>query len=120
MMSVMHDDLPKPVKAVLRELAGKAHEKALTQALTILDADFEAWRNGEITPFELAHRVHLFHQGPDRQIHLRYTRSVDLEFLVAQSVREGLIDKSEIPDDIMPYLESAFDLFRQSDTQSSA
>jgi hypothetical protein len=111
-MSVMHDDLPKPVKAVLRELAGKAHHKALTQALTTLDADFQAWRNGEITPFELAHRVHVFHQGPDRQIHLRYTRSVDIEFLVVQSVREGLIDKSEIPSDVMPYLESAFALFR--------
>ena len=112
MMSVMHDDLPKPIKAVLRDLAGKAHQKALTQALGQLETDFQAWRSGEITPFELAHRIHLFHQGPDRQLHLRYTRSVDIEFLVVQSVREGLIDRSEIPDEAMPYLESAFALFR--------
>lgn len=114
MMSVMHDELPKSVKAVLRELAGKAHQKALTAALGELDADFVAWRNGEITSFELAHRIHLFHQGPDRQIHLRYTRSVDIEFLVVQSVRDGLIDRAEIPADVMPYLESAFALFRDA------
>ncbi|MBL8179324.1 MAG: hypothetical protein JNK48_31895 [Bryobacterales bacterium] len=111
----MHDDLPKQVKAVLRELAGKAHEKALTQVLSQLDGDFQAWRKGEITPFELAQRIHLFHQGPDRQIHLRYTRSVDLEFLVVQSVREGFLDREEIPADVMPYLESAFALFRDAE-----
>lgn len=119
MMCVMHDDLPKPIKAVLRDLAGKAHHKALTQALRELEADFQAWRNEEITPFELAHRIHLFHQGPDRQIHLRYTRSVDLEFLVVQSVRDGLIDRSEIPSEAMPFLESAFALFRDRDATES-
>ena len=118
-MSVMQDELPKPVKAVLKDLAGRAHEKALTKALKELDADFEAWRAGTITAFELAHRIHLFHQGPDRQIHLRYTRSVDLEFLVVQSVRDGLIDRSDIPEEALPYLESAFALFRDREAAES-
>lgn len=116
MMCLMHDDLPKHIKAVLRDLAHQAHEKALTQALRELESDFDAWRRQEITPFELAHRIHLFHQGPDRQIHLRYTRSVDLEFLVVQSVREGLIDRADIPSEALPYLDSAFKLFRDRET----
>jgi hypothetical protein len=111
----MQLELPKPVKRVLRDLAERAHEIALRKALTDLGHDFDSWRQGDLDSFELAHRIHEFHQGPDRQIHLRYTRSVDLPFLVVQSVREGLIERDSIPDDVMPYLESTFALYRELD-----
>jgi hypothetical protein len=111
----MDQELPKPIKRSLRDLADRAHETALRTALQELSQDFDAWKSGDINSFELAHRIHQFHQGPDRQIHLRYTRSVDLPYLVVQSVREGLIDKADIPEDAMPYLESAFALFREVD-----
>lgn len=111
----MQRELPKPVKRILRELADRAHETALRKALSDLSEDFDAWRQGDIDSFELAHRIHEFHQGPDRQIHLRYTRSVDLPFLVVQSIREGLIDRDAIPAEARPYLESTFDLYRDLD-----
>jgi len=114
----MQRELPKPVKRALRELADRAHEIALRKALTDLDRDFDAWRQGDIDSFELAHRIHEFHQGPDRQIHLRYTRSVDLPFLVVQGVREGLIDLDSIPEEARPHLESIFALYRDLDQGS--
>jgi hypothetical protein len=120
MMSEMESELPKPIKRVLRDLADRAHEVALRNALSDLGNDFDLWRQGDIDSFELAHRIHRFHQGPDRQIHLRYTRSVDLPYLIVQSVREGLIDRDSIPQDAMPYLESAFALFHELDRREPA
>jgi hypothetical protein len=116
----MHRELPKPVKRILRELADRAHEIALRKALTDLSHDFDAWRRAEIDSFELAHRIHEFHQGADRQIHLRYTRSVDLPFLVVQSVREGLIDLADVPAEALPHLEQIFDLYRDLDRRNEA
>lgn len=117
MMFSMEREIPKPIKGALRELAELAHERAMTLAIEELAADFDLWRQGEISPFELAHRIHKFHQGPDRQIHLRYTRGADLPFLVVQSIREGLIPRESIPEEVLPYLDSAFELFRDLDKQ---
>lgn len=107
----MNRELPKPVKRALRDLAGQAHERALRAALGELRRDFDLWTAGEIDAFELAHRIHTFHQGPDRQIHVRYTHGSDLQFLVAQSLHEGLLDAADIPAEVMPHLQTVLALF---------
>lgn len=115
----MERELPKPVRRILRDLADKAHEFALRNALKELSGDFDQWKRGDFDSFELAHRIHRFHQGPDRQIHLRYTRGVDLPYLVVQSVREGLIQRETIPEEALPYLEETFELFQEMDDREA-
>ena len=119
MMSLMEREIPKPVKRILRDLADRAHEFALRNALKDLSNDFDQWKQGEVDSFELAHRIHRFHQGPDRQIHLRYTRSVDLPYLVVQSVHEGLLEREAIPQEALPYLEETFELFHEMEDREA-
>lgn len=119
MMCEVNGELPKSVKRILKDLAVQAHKNALTSALEELARDVDLFRKSEIDCFELAHRVHQFHEGPDRQIHLRYTRSLDLPYLIVQSVREGLIAREEIPEEAMEHLESTFALFRELDSKQT-
>ena len=101
----MHEHkLPKSIKTVLRSLCGLAHEAELCRALEALRQDFDGWGTGEISPFELADRIHQFHEGVNREIYSRYAGGVDLRFLVSRALREGLINKESVPENVMPYL----------------
>src|SRR5260370_41005087 len=99
-------DLPKPVKKQLWELVSTAHEAALRQALSKLGEDFERWRHSEINSFELAERIHKFHDGPAREIYKQfaYARNADLPILTAFGIATNLIDRRTVPEEILPYL----------------
>lgn len=69
-----HHEAPKRIKRLLRELAAKAHEEELRRALTPLAKAFDRWSRGEVDSFELSDLIHEFHQGPSRDLFVRYTR----------------------------------------------
>ncbi len=106
-------ELPKSTKKALRSLRDLAHEAALRRALESLSQDFDRWKKREIDSFELANRIHAFHNGPSREIYNRYTSRLDLTFLVGYAVQEGLIAKESIPEEVLPYLGKVFSLFRK-------
>lgn len=107
-------ELPKSIKRALRSLCRLAHEAELRQALEELSQDFNHWKGAKIDSFVLAERIHEFHNGPNRQIYLRYTSRVDLCFLVSQAVHEGLIPKNSIPKEVSPYLEKTLSFLGKS------
>ena len=97
-------DLPKAIKRDMRTLIGLAHETELAKALDELHGDFERWKSGEIDSFELSDRIHRFHDGPNREIYLRYTGRVDARYLVEYALEEGLIQKAAVPKEVWPFL----------------
>jgi hypothetical protein len=102
------EELPRSIKKAMRSLAGLAHEAELGNALEDLNGDFQAWKSGGIDSFELSDRIHKFHDGPNREIYLRYTSGLDLRFLVRYALDEGLIQKAAVPKEVWPYLEAHF------------
>jgi len=103
---MLNQELPKPIKRAMRSLCGIAQEAELRQALDSLSREFEAWKVARIDSFELADRIHKFHHGPNREIYVRYTSRLPLPFLVRRAIDEGLIKRSSIPKDVLPYLEN--------------
>ena len=98
-------ELPKAIKKTMRLLVGLAREVELGKALEDLFGEFQAWKSGTIDSFELSDRIHKFHDGPNREIYLRYTSRLDLRFLVHYALGECLIKKSAVPKEIWPYLD---------------
>ena len=90
----------------MRSLVGLAHETELGRALEVLYGDFQKWKSGEIDSFELSDRIHRFHYGANREIYLRYTGRLDHRFLIQCALEEGVMQKTDIPKEVWPYLEA--------------
>jgi hypothetical protein len=96
-------DVPKRLKRLLREYAGRAHEAELHQALVPLADAFKRWERGELDSFELNELIHRFHQGPSREIYVRYV-SRDFEPALAHAIATGLIDRTAVPAELLDHL----------------
>src|SRR4051794_19904021 len=110
-------EIPKRVKRLLREYAGLAHEAELRQALGHLADAFKRWEQGELDSFELKDLIHRFHQGPAREIYLRY----DSRFLdpsVAHAIVTGLIDRKSVPAELLDHLASVIKFYEDQEAQS--
>jgi hypothetical protein len=97
-------EYPKPIKRLIRECAARAYEVELGQALGELDQQFAAWRNGQISAFELSDHIHTFHQGPARDLWSRYNARID-DTLVAHAIVTGLLPRETIPADRLEALQ---------------
>jgi hypothetical protein len=111
---MQQNELPKAIKKAMRSLVGLAHETELGKTLEELHGDFERWKSGGIDSFELSDRIHKFHDGPNRDIYLRYSSGLDLRFLVRYALQKGLIQKAAVPNEVWPYLEEFSDTGRDS------
>jgi hypothetical protein len=98
-------ELPKGIKKAMRALVGAAYEAELRRALEDVYKDFQEWKSGGIDSFELSDRIHKFHNGPNRELYLRYTSRLDPRFLIQSGLQEGAIEKSAVPKEVWPYLE---------------
>ncbi len=107
-------ELPKSIKKALRSLCQLAHEAALRRALEDLSQDVDRWKLAKIDSFELADRIHKFHDGPNREIYLRYASRANLCLLVSHAVHEGLIPKDSVPKEVFPYLENSLSFLQVS------
>jgi hypothetical protein len=117
----MNPELPKPVKRALRELAGRAYEAELRKALTELSEDFERWKRAEIDSLDLAERIHKFHDGPNRELHVLYNgRPNDFRALVGRAMHDHLIEEDSVPKHVLPYLQGALRFYREQDGYTSA
>jgi hypothetical protein len=100
----------KATRRRLRELAGIAYTRELGAELAKLEADFSKWRSGEIDPFELSDRIHQFHDGIARDLYVRY-RNLAPQQTVARALVSHVLDRAEIPSDLLRALEPAIQFF---------
>jgi len=101
---MQQSELPKAIKRAMRSLVGIAHETELKRALEELFGSFQEWKSGEIDSIELSDRIHNFHNGPNRDIYLRYASKFDLRILVRQALEERTLEKAAVPKEVWPYL----------------
>lgn len=99
----MADRWSKKQRRELRALQGLAWERELEEALRSLRMDFEIWDRGDIAAFELSDRIHKFHNGQARELFNMYSGSLD-NWWIGHTVARGVIDKSELSDDLRDVL----------------
>lgn len=104
--------MPKRIKRLLREQAMLAHEEELRRALLPLATAFEEWKKGGLGSGELSAEIHEFHQGPSRQLFNKYNNG-PLDALVAYAIVSGIIDASQVPDELLEYLSRAIAFYKE-------
>jgi len=100
-----------PIRKELRDLAEKAHDRELGLYLAELHSRFLHWREGEISPSELSDLIHEFHDGSARSVYKTYS-NLDREQLVARAIGIGLLEASEVSDEIRERLSSSIGFYR--------
>jgi hypothetical protein len=100
----------KSNKRRLRALAGTAYTRELGNELANLEIDFSRWRRGEIDPFELSDRIHRFHEGVSRDLYVTY-RDLPPDQAVARAVAFGVLERVEVPADLLAAIEQAIQFF---------
>lgn len=96
-------DTPKRIKRLLREYAGAAHEEELRRALVPVAEAFKRWEREDLGSGELSEIIHRFHQGPARDLYVRYN-TAPLEMAVAYAITAGILDRRTIPAELLDHL----------------
>jgi len=110
-------DTSKRIKRLLREQAALAHEEELRRALLPLAAAFEEWKAGDLSSGELGVRIHEFHQGPSRQLFSKYNNG-PLDAVVAYAIVSGILDASQVPDELLEHLGIAIAFYKKEEPGS--
>lgn len=110
-------DAPKRIKRLLREYAAAAHEEDLRRALLPVSEAFKRWERGELGSGELSEIIHRFHQGPARDLWLRYDTS-HLETPVALAITTDLLPRETIPGELLEHLAGALRFYEEGPAAS--
>ena len=108
-----HREFTKTQRRRIRELCALAYERELSAELARLEAAFRRWRAEEINAFGLSDLIHQFHQGPSRELFLRYDQVDPL--LVASAIHRGIIPEAEVGAEVLELLCSHIAFFRDQD-----
>ena len=103
-------DTPRRIKRLLREHAADAHEEELRRALVPVAEAFKRWERGELGSGELSEIIHRFHQGPARELFVRYN-TADLEMTVAYAITMGVLERKKIPAELRDHLARALEFY---------
>jgi hypothetical protein len=103
-------DTPKRIKRLLREHAGEAHEEELRRALMPVAAAFKRWERGALGSGELSETIHRVHQGPARELFVRYN-TPHLKMAVAYAITVGVLDRQTIPAELLDHLARALEFY---------
>jgi hypothetical protein len=106
-------DVPKRIRRLIAEYAGKAEEAELRRALLPLAEAFKRWERGELDTYELQDMLHKFDRGPAREICGRYGDRTYHDGQIAHAIEEGLIDRATVPPELLQHLERWFAFFRE-------
>jgi hypothetical protein len=109
----MLNEVSKAVKRSLRELAVVAYEEELRRALLPLANTFEAWKAGKVTGGDLVEAIHQFHQGPARELYIRYDRQL-LPSSVAHAIANGIIRKETVPVEVLAHLAGMLEFYKNA------
>lgn len=110
-------DFPKKVQRLLREQAALAYEEELRRALLPLATAFDQWKAGKIKSRELDAALNDFHQGPSRKLFSKYNDGL-LNIFVAHAIVTGILDKTQVPPELLDHLSSAIAFYESQETSS--
>jgi hypothetical protein len=96
-------ETPKRIKRLLREYAAAAHEEELRRALLPVAEAVRRWERKELDSGELSEIIHKFHQGPARELWVRYN-ATHLEMTVAFAITTGVLSRDAIPAELLEHL----------------
>jgi len=105
-------DTPKRLKRLLREHAGEAHEEELRRALVPVAEAFKRWEHGGLDSGEMSDLIHRFHQGPARELFLRYNAS-NLVAPVAHAIAVGIVDRTAVPGELLEHLTGMIEFYEK-------
>jgi len=105
-------DTPKRIKRLLREYAAAAHEEELRRALLPMSEAFGGWERSELGSGELSEIIHRFHQGPARELWVRYN-TPHLEMVVAFAITRGVLGRDTIPTELLEHLAGALRFYEE-------
>ena len=108
---------PKRIKKLLRDYSTEAYERELHRELTILEHSFEQWHNGEISSGELSYRIHQYEIGPSRELYKKYNEDSLAEMNVAYAIAAGILNKEEIPLELLEVLERPLSFYEDLDAR---
>ncbi|MFO1060466.1 MAG: hypothetical protein U1E53_26275 [Dongiaceae bacterium] len=107
-------DVPKRIRRLIADYAGKAEEAELRRAMLPLAEAFKRWERGELDSYALQDMIHSFDRGPARKIYSRYDRSTGYQDAhVARAIENGLIDRATVPPELLEHLARWFAFFRE-------
>ena len=90
------DAFTKTERRKLRELAGLAYERELSEALRELATDFAAWKGKSINAFDLSDSIHEFHNGVARDLWSLYNQ-LKPPMIVAGALERGVLTSKDVP-----------------------
>src|SRR5438128_10039987 len=64
---------------------------------------FKLWEQGRLGSGELSELIHRFHQGPARELYVRYDTN-DLEAPVAYAIVTGVLDRKAVPAEVLDHV----------------
>jgi hypothetical protein len=107
----------KHIRKLLRKWADEAYFRELNTHLEILHEQFHHMEKGSITAFELSEHIHEFHQGPARDLYVKYGNDRNTDWLVAVAISDNLISKGELEPEL---LEALADRLKQTAANSDS
>ncbi len=108
----MTTKLTSKESATLRQLAGEAWERELSEALDELYETFGKWSDKGMSAFDLTDRIHEFHHGIARELYKHYT-GVKPDTAVAGAIAKGVLGEAELNSELRAKLEPLIDVFRE-------
>jgi hypothetical protein len=106
-------ELGKQMRKRVRELLGIAYARELDSHLLELSKKFDSWKAKEMDCWELSEEIHKFHDGISRKLYNTYnsTKSVNGLFFVARALHLKLLQRDEIPEELIDTVEAIDDQF---------
>jgi hypothetical protein len=105
---------PKKITKLIRHYAGVAYEEELKRELRKLHIHFEEWRDEDISSSQLSDLIYAFTKGPSRELFNKYNSSW-LDLAVAQAIANGILDRDELPEELVESLSDAAQFVEQRD-----
>jgi hypothetical protein len=93
----------------LRMLAGKAYEAELSSRLVTLHEQFEKWKSGQITVWDLSDLIHAFHDGDSRDLYKFYVYGKDCEYQVACAIKNGHLSMKDVEESCRDHVQYLLD-----------
>ena len=87
------------------------YEIELSAELQKLEADFENWKNGTLTVFQLNQKIHAFHSGPNKELFLKYERPSFADINIAQAIMDGKYDINDLSEELRPMIQKRLQAF---------
>ena len=108
---------PKRIKRLLREYAGAATRRSCDGRSCPSPRPAKRWERGELGSGELSEIIHGFHQGPARDLFVRYN-TIRLEMAVAYAITAGVLDRQTIPAEVLDHLAGPLQFYESEQATS--